>query len=264
MKRKRLFYDIETSYTKGIFWSPGPGQTILPQQILEYPKIICISYKWEGEKTVYNLDWNLTKQCDKLLLQKFVKIIDQADEIVGHNGDNFDLKWIRTRAVFHNIEMKNFYNSIDTLKLCRSYLNLPSNKLGEVAKYYSLSAKGDPGGLQTWIDIVEKKDRKALKRMIDYCNQDVVVLEKVFNKLKPYVKHNSNYATLEGKEKHNCPECGNSDIRLTKTYTTAAGTIKRQLRCKDPKCGICYTVTDATYTLYLENQVSSLKKIKTK
>ena len=26
--RKRLFYDIETSYTKGLFWRPGYNQTI--------------------------------------------------------------------------------------------------------------------------------------------------------------------------------------------------------------------------------------------
>jgi hypothetical protein len=260
MKKKRLFYDIETSYTKGIFWSPGPGQNILPQQILVYPKIICISWKWEGEKTVYNLDWNVKKQCDKSILQKFIPILDQADEIVAHNGDGFDIKWIRTRALAHSLEMRDYYNSIDTLKACRYYFNLPSNKLGEVAKYFKLDAKGDPGGLSTWIDIIENKDPKALKRMIDYCNQDVVVLEKVFNKIKPYIKPKSNYAVLNNGERYECPECGTSDIRLTKTYVTTAGTVKRQLRCKDSKCGVCFTVNNSVYTAFLENQVVNLKK----
>lgn len=262
MNRKRLFYDIETSYTKGIFWRPGANQTILPQQILAYPKVICVSWKWEGKKEVHNADWGIGKQCDKKLLEKFIKELDKADEIVAHNGDNFDIKWLRTRALHHNIPMKNWYNMIDTLKLCRSYLNLPSNKLGEVAKYYGLDAKADPGGLSTWIDIIEHKDKKALERMIKYCDQDVVVLEEVFQLLRPYVKHKTHYSTLSGGEKYDCPECGSKNIRLTKSYTTRMGTMRRQLRCKDKSCGTCYTVSNKTYMTYLEDMMKKSKKNK--
>ena len=132
--RKRLFYDIETSFCEGHFWRPGWNQTILPHQIINYAQIMTISWKWEGFDKVHHLDWGLKKQCDKKLVEEFIKVLDKADEIVAHNGDRFDIKWIRTRALFHGLEMRDTYVMIDTLKMCKKYLSLPSNKLAEVAK----------------------------------------------------------------------------------------------------------------------------------
>ena len=81
MKRKRLFYDIETSFCEGHFWRPGYGVNILPHQIMSYAKIISVSWKWEGEKTVHHLDWGLKKQCDKQLVKKFIKVLNKVDDI---------------------------------------------------------------------------------------------------------------------------------------------------------------------------------------
>ena len=78
------------------------------------------------------------------------KELDKADEIIAHNGDRFDIKWIRTRAVYHGLQMKHTYNSIDTLKVAKKYLNLPSNKLAEICSYYGLEAKRDAGGINRW------------------------------------------------------------------------------------------------------------------
>ena len=250
--RKRLFYDIETSFCQGHFWKPGYNQTVLPSQILKQAQIICISWKWEGDDVIHHADWGLKKQCDKSLLKKFIKELNKADEIVAYNGDRFDIKWIRTRAVFHGLEMRNHYNSIDTLKLCKSYLRLPSNTLAEACKYFNLVQKKDPGGMQTWTDIVFDKSKEALDRMIDYCDGDIDSLEALFEKLKPYVKHKINYAVLKGQEKFHCPECGKLGY-LNKTYTTAAGTIQHYMRCSDyPTCGKVYKVNNKTYMDYLK------------
>ena len=88
---------------------------------------MTVSWKWEGSKKVQHLDWGLKEQCDKKLVEKFIKVLDKADEIVAHNGDRFDIKWIRTRALYHGIEMRDTYTTIDTLKMCKKYLSLPSN-----------------------------------------------------------------------------------------------------------------------------------------
>jgi len=256
--RKRLFYDIETSYTKGLFFFFFYNQTILPHQILEYPRIICISWKWEGRnEQVQNVEWGLKKQCDKKLLTKFIKELDKADEIVAHNGDRFDIKWIRARAMKHDIPMRHDYNMIDTLKICRSLLNLPSNKLAEVAKYYDLEAKGDPGGIRTWIDIIENKDQEALTRMIEYCDKDVIVLEAVYNKLKPYCKAKFNYSVLTGGTKYQCPECANPSPKLSKTSTTVMGSIKRHMKCNN--CEKNYTISNKSYMDYLEDKIKVLE-----
>ena len=67
---KRLFYDIETSYEVGKFWRPSFKAVIRHTDVFIESAIICISYKWEGQKTTHTLSWD--EGNDKELLQKFV------------------------------------------------------------------------------------------------------------------------------------------------------------------------------------------------
>jgi len=249
MKRRRLYYDIETSLCEGVFFRPGYNQTVAPSQVINHAKIICISWKWEGRDKIHHVHWG-KDQCDKKVLEKFIPELDKADEIVAHNGDRFDIKWIRTRAVFHNLVMKPSYRSIDTYKIAKKYFALPSYKLGEVANYFGLEAKKDPGGLQTWIDIVIHKCKKALKRMVWYCDGDIATLEAVFIKLRKYTEHRLNYAVKGGQEKFHCPECG-SLPHYNKLYTTKAGTVQHYMRCSDNTCGQFFKINNKTYQDYI-------------
>ena len=251
LTKKRLFYDIETSFCKGHFWRPGYNQRIGPEQITDYAKIISVHWKWEGEDEVRNLDWGLEEQCDKELVKTFIGEMDKADEIITHNGKRFDTPWIRTRAIYHNIPMRHTYNEIDTYKLCKKYLNLPSNSLKEVCKYYGLPSKIDAGGIDTWKDVVFKKDREALDHLLYYGDGDITSLEAVFNKLLKYIKPNMQYSVLHGGDKYECPECGKLG-RLRKTYTTAAGTIQHYMSCTDPKCVTSFKINNKTYMDYLQ------------
>lgn len=254
MIRNRLFYDIETSFCKGHFWRPGYNQRIVPEQITDYAKIISIHWKWENENKIHNLDWGLNNQCDKKLIKSFIPLMDKADEIITHNGKRFDTPWIRTRAMFHNIEMRHAYNEIDTYKLCKKYLNLPSNSLKEVCKYYGLPLKVDVGGLDTWVKTIYHKDAEALKHLLYYGDGDITSLEAVFNKIKKYVSPNLQYAVLRGGEKFECPECGNLG-RLRKTHTTASGTIQHYFSCRNESCITSYKISNKTYMDYLQHKM---------
>ena len=54
---KRLFYDIETSYEIGKFWRPSFKAVIRHTDVFIESAIICISYKWEGQKEIQSLRW---------------------------------------------------------------------------------------------------------------------------------------------------------------------------------------------------------------
>src|SRR5688572_1670103 len=101
LKRKRLFFDIETSYNIVSTWRAGYKIDIPYQSILKERQIICICYGWEGEKKIYSLKWG---KDDKKMLQQFIKVASKADEIVGHNIDRFDTPWIKTRCLKHKID----------------------------------------------------------------------------------------------------------------------------------------------------------------
>lgn len=247
---KRLFFDIETSPNIGLFWTAGYRQTISPDNIIKERAIICICYKWADEEEVHYLTWD-NKQDDKKILEKFIKIANEADELVGHNGDKFDLPWIRTRCIYHNIPVFPNYVTIDTLKSARSKFKFNSNKLDYIAKFLGIGEKIHTG-YDLWKKIVLEKDKEALDSMVTYCQNDVVLLEKVYNRMSSYIPAKTHHGILMGHDKASCPECGSEKMVLSKKRLSALGTMRVQLQCKG--CGKYHTVSEKTYTDLTESK----------
>jgi len=239
-KRRRLYFDCEVSANVGLFWQSGYKLQIGTENIIKERAIICICYKWEDDNDVYYLQWD-SKQDDKKLLQEFINVANTADELVGHNGDKFDLAWIRTRCLFHNIQMFPTYNTIDTLKVARSKFRFNSNRLDYIGKFLGLGQKNHTN-FDLWKDIMLKNCKKAMNTMIDYCIQDVVLLEKVHKALNNHIPSKTHYGVIFGQDRGSCPECGSDDIVINKRRTTASGVKKIQFICKT--CFKMHTKTD--------------------
>jgi DNA polymerase elongation subunit (family B) len=252
LNKKRLFFDIETSPNIGFFWQSGYKLNIPYGNILKERAIICICYKWEGDDKVYSLNWD-KNQDDKVMLEKFIAVANEAYELVGHNGDRFDLPWIRTRCLFHGIPCFPNYTTIDTLKQARSKFRFNSNRLDYIAQYLGVGEKSETGGFDLWKDIVLNNSQIAMKTMIDYCKNDVVILEKVFQHIKNYVPHKSHFGVLETGEKTSCPECGSEDLRHSQTRYSAAGTPRVQVQCND--CHKYHTIANRTYESIITKQL---------
>ena len=226
---KRLFFDIETSPMIVYSWRTGYKLNIPTENIIQDWKIICISYKWEHENKVRNLTWD-KNQCDKKMLQKFVKLMNQADECIAHNGDRFDIKKVRTRCIYHRIPMFPKYRTLDTLKKARGNFNFNSNRLDYIARFLGVGAKLEHEGFDMWVKCVQG-DKKALKEMVKYCDMDIIVLEDVFHALQSYIKPNTHVGVHNGNLKHSCPTCGSEDTELLKNDVTEKGTISRVVQC---------------------------------
>ena len=233
MKRKRLYFDIETSPNIGLFWSAGYKQKIDYSNIIKERSIICICYKWEDEKQVHSLSWD-KNQSDKKLLQDFIKVANQADELVGHNGDKFDLPWVRTRCLYHRIELFPKYVTIDTLKLSRRQFRFNSNRLDYIASFLGIGKKIKTD-FNLWKDIVLNKCEKSMAKMIDYCKQDVKLLEQVHKELRLHDTPKTHYGVVLSNDKRLCPECASNNVIISKTRITAGGTKQIQYKCND--CG---------------------------
>ena len=238
-KIKRLFFDIETSPNIGLFWTAGYKQTIDPSNIIKERAIICICYKWADDEKTHYLTWDKS-QNDKKMLEQFVKIANEADELVGHNGDKFDLAWIRTRCLYHNIPMFPHYITVDTLKHARSKFKFNSNKLDYIATFLGIGHKL-PTGFNLWKEVVLDKNQEALEKMVEYCKHDVVLLEQVYNRMASVIPHRLHH---DG-DKTTCPECGSGNLSFSKQRISAVGTFRIQLQCKD--CGKYNTVSEKTY-----------------
>jgi uncharacterized protein YprB with RNaseH-like and TPR domain len=228
-----LYFDIETSPNIGLFWSAGWKQTIDYSNIIKERSIICICYKWEGEKAVRSLTWD-SKQNDKKMLAEFVKIANTAEELVGHNGDKFDMAWIRTRCLYHRIPMFPTYTTIDTLKVSRSKFRFNSNRLNYIADFLGLGQKRKVE-FNLWKDVLLKNDRKALDTMVKYCKRDVSLLQDVFTELSKHIEPKTHYGVINGKERGTCPECGGDHLVFQRIRVTATGIKRYAFSCRG--CG---------------------------
>lgn len=169
-----------------------------------------------------------------------------ADELVAHNGDNFDEKWIRTRCLIHGIDCPPKLNSYDTLKKARSHFRFNSNRLDYLGRLLFGEGKS-PVGFQDWVDITMKDCETAMNKMVEYCKKDVELLENVFHKLQPYVEHNQHAGAATGYGRFSCPKCGNEKANYQKKRYTKTGILKHQLRCKEKHCGSYFTVSNKVW-----------------
>ena len=239
MKLKTLYFDIETSPCEGWFWRPGYKLNLNYNNVTKDASIICISYKWQGQSKIYNLTWD-SKQSDKEMLKKFIDVLNSADQIVGHNSDRFDIKWIRTRCYFYDIPMMPNYTSIDTYKEAKNLFNFPSNRLDSIGRYSSVGKKIKTTE-ELWFDVWRRNDRRALKKMVKYCNQDVILLEKVHLKMLQYTKVKLRTCT----DITVCPRCESDKLHFVKRRIQASGNITIQFHCQS--CGQYHSVPEPKF-----------------
>jgi len=248
---KRLFFDIETSPNIGYFWRSGYKLNIGPENIIEERKIICISYKWEHQEKIHRLTWD-KDLCDRQMLIDFIKVANTSDEMIAHNGDRFDIKWIRTRCIFHRVSMFPAYKTLDTLKKAKSGFNFNSNKLDYIAQFLGVGAKVKHSGFDMWKEVM-KGNSEALEEMGVYCDGDIVVLEDVYLTMQNYIRPNTHAGVINGNLKYSCPTCSSESTLLLKNNVTTLGTIKRLMQCKD--CGSVHEISNSAYRNYLEMSV---------
>lgn len=245
---KRLFFDIETSPNIVYSWRIGYNLSITPDNIIDERKIICISYKWENDEKIHTLTWD-KNQCDRQMLIDFVAIANQADELIAHNADRFDIKWIRTRCIFHRVAIFPHYRTLDTLKKAKSGFNFNSNKLDYIAQFLGVGAKVKHSGFDMWVQVM-KGSKEAMSEMVNYCEGDIIVLEDVFLTMQNYIKANTHVGVINNGFKYSCPCCGAEEIELLKNNVTAMGTIKRLIGCLS--CDYKYEISNSSYMNYLK------------
>lgn len=253
---RRLLFDIETSPNLVTSWRVGYKLQIDYSNIIKERAIICICWKWEDEEKIYSLTWD-KDQCDKAMLQKFVKELQKADEVVGHNSDKFDEKWIRTRCIYHDIPALPKYKSIDTLKIARKGFNFNSNRLNYIGQFLGVGQKIKTE-FDLWKRICLERDNKALKAMVEYCKQDVNLLEQVFKKLQRYAEPTTHKAVALGGERWECPHCASEEVRITTTKYSRVGVATTQMNCKE--CKRYYNISASVRGQYELHKLKEEKK----
>lgn len=237
-KSKVVIWDIETTAIKNYAWNPYPNY-MSHESIIEDWSIICGSWKEVGKDKVHAVAVNRVGD-DKHVVQTLRDAIADADAIVHHNGDQFDLKKLNTRLIIHGLEPLPAIHTVDTKKELKKVAGFTSNKLDYVAKVLFGEGKIHVE-YQLWLDVM-KGSKTALRKMVTYNKGDVSVLERVYLYLRPYMKSHPHLGAAEGKSRFtSCPKCGSENIKRNGTRFTRAGLVRQKCQCNK-----CYSYFDTT------------------
>lgn len=237
-KVKILILDIETTPMQAYVWKRWKENVSLDQTISEW-FMICWSAKWLGEDKAFGdccTPDEMFAEDDMRICYSLWKVLDEASIVICHNGNHFDIPRINSRFVVHGFLPPSPYKQIDTLDVAKKNFNFSSNKLDALAGYFNIEHK-NPTDFNLWKACMNGS-KTALDYMFEYNIKDVEILEKVYLRLRPWIKNHPNLATITMADELVCPVCGKKDIiPIPGKYAGTAVSQYQVYRCRD-----CYAV----------------------
>jgi hypothetical protein len=240
---KILLFDIETAPMEVYVWAINykqfiPHTNIIKDENGEEKSWFVLSWaaKWLYDESVVSdivtPDESISRD-DKRILESIWKLLDEADIVIAHNGDRFDIRKLNARFLDNDINPPSPFRTIDTLKIARREFAFVSNKQDYLTKHLKLEQKLETN-FKLWVDCIHG-DQKQLNKMEEYNRHDVMGLEQVYLKLRPYIKNHPNLGVLMDMDV--CPNCGCEHLDETEaTYFTTANQfpVYRCQGCKTP------------------------------
>lgn len=206
-----------------------------PDEIVRDWNIFSIAWKFIGNDRVSCVcvsSKNPTN--DYEVVKQFHSILIEADILIGHNSDAFDLKKFNARAIYHGLPPIPKKQQIDTLKEARKYFKFTSNKLSYLADYLGISSKDDS---PDWNKILDG-DINELATMREYNKKDVIVTEQLYHKLVSWMNTHPNVSIysplkdIEGKVILSCPKCNSVNYKRN-GYSYGKTGKKQRYQCLD-------------------------------
>lgn len=233
MKPKILFFDIETSPSLGFSWGKWEQNII---KFKEHWFILSYSAKWfNGKQTTRGLidypRYRNHKHSDKAIVKDMWDLFDKADILIAHNGDQFDIKKVSAKFSYHGLPPPSPYVTVDTKKIAKRYFGFLSNSLDDLGDYLRLGRKVHHEGFELWEKCMAG-DSSAWRRMKKYNAQDVLLLERIYQRFLPFMKNHPNMGAWT--KNRVCPKCGSVNVHSRGYEIVPSGRYQR-LQCHS--CG---------------------------
>ncbi len=241
---KILLFDIETAPNLSYTWGKWQQDVI---DFKDHWYMLCYAAKWldDGKMITSKLtDYNSFKK-DKTddfnVVKSLWTLLDKADIVITHNGDEFDIKKANARFVYHGLPPPSPYKTIDTKKVAKKYFSFTSNSLNDLGRYLKLGEKVKHEGFDLWLNCMTG-EKKAWETMIKYNKQDVILLEKIYKRFLSWITNHPNLG-LYKKLDFACPNCGSQHLNHRGFNYTKTNTYRR-VQCVDCHAWSQYTTSE--------------------
>jgi uncharacterized protein YprB with RNaseH-like and TPR domain len=220
-----LILDIETSPNLAYCWGIWK-ENIGLDQLINTSELICWAAKWYHEdKILYRSVYHDSK---KKMLKSLRNLLHDADIVVHYNGRKFDIPTINKDLIMNNIPAPRPYKQVDLIETAKHTFRFQSNRLEFICRQLGIGEKEKHSGFNLWKKCMEK-DPVSWETMKKYNIKDVLITEKLYDKLKPWMK---THPKLYDVEERTCPYCNSHNVikhknRIAEKYTYT------QYQCKD-------------------------------
>ena len=224
-----LLLDIESTPNLSWVWEHY-DQTVIKH--VQPWWLLCVGLKWQQDSFVEVVDMPSLEWDEAALCGVVWDYLDAADIVVAHNGDKFDLRKLTAKFIEHGMTPPSPYKTVDTLKVARRVAKFNQNSLAALSTHLDIGRKLTTEGFSLWERCMQRDpiDEVAWRKMIRYAKKDVVQLERLYDRLLPWIP---NHPALAEPGAH-CPHCQSSNLQKRGVARTKTMTYQ-QYWCKD--CG---------------------------
>jgi DNA polymerase III epsilon subunit-like protein len=230
---KLLYLDIETSPANVLVWGLF-NQNISIDQVLKPTSVLCWAAKWHGKKEVM---YASSKEQEGPVFNEMIrgihKLLCEADAVCHYNGKSFDIPRLNQEFLRLKLAPPPTIPQIDLKQVVMSKFSMTSSKLAFVGPYLDIGDKVKHSGWDLWIKCLAG-DAAAWKTMRTYNCQDVVLLEKLYNRVLPWIDAHPNQNLYSDSEEHVCPNCASEKLQR-RGYRMAS--TRQYIRYQCMSCG---------------------------
>lgn len=249
---KILVFDIETSPLKAYVFATRLWEAnITEEQVLSEWFALCWSAKWLfGDEIMSDrlTGKEAKREDDSRIVKSLWRLLNEADIVIAHNGDRFDVPNMNTRFIVNGLPPTSPYQTIDTCSIAKKQFGFSHNNLNALARVFGFETKIETN-FELWKKCVDGNE-KALEKMQIYNKHDVELLEDVYMKIRPWIHSHPNLGLYVDATEPICSNCGSKNVTLTDKFSYTTTGKYPLYRCE---CGA-----------YIRVRTSSLSKEKKK
>ena len=228
-----LSIDIENS--PHMVWTYklwGNNVYIAPDMVIQQSQIMCFAGKWIGENTD-PMFYSTYHNGYGGMMSAAWELMNEADGLVWFNGDRFDGPKINKAVLVEGYDPPSPYKGIDLYTVIRRNFDFPHKRLDEVCK--ALGIGGKIGSHKDNWKLCLENDPEAWERMRLYNIQDVVLNEKLFNIVLPWIGGSAIPSVALDNGTGIACRCGSKNLTKEGFRQTLKGKFQRF------RCGSCGT-----------------------
>lgn len=223
---KILTLDIETRPHVVHRWDLFDRSPVGLNQVETFGGVFAFSAKWHDQTDTHFFSDFHTGH--KEMVEEAVAFLNKADVVVHYNGTEFDIPRLNTEIVMADLTPPSPVQEVDLYRVVRRRFGFASNKLDHVARQLGLGGKVSHSGHDLWMRCLAG-DAEAWQTMREYNIHDVVLTEKLYDRVLPWIKGHP-HVGLYNEQPAVCPHCGGRDLVRQGYALTGLGKYQRY-RC---------------------------------